>query len=76
MARKPKNKPQTPEPEASKGFDEFLEEESEESGEPIDIDVKASSPPAVKLRDWRDVEKYREERELRRKLGDADLDDF
>lgn len=33
-------------------------------------------PPGVKLRDWRDVERHREDRELRRALGDDyDVDD-
>lgn len=76
MARKPKKKPQTQDTEASKGFDEFLDEESDEPGEAVDIDDKLAAPPVMKMRDWRDVEKYREERELRRRLSDTDLDDF
>ena len=57
MPRKPK-KPQ-PQTEAPKNFDEFVDE--------------SIAGAASKLRDWRDVEKYKEERQLRR-LVDDDLD--
>jgi hypothetical protein len=73
MARKPKPKPQA---EPAKSFDEFAEE-----GETIDDDVSVDPvdvSPANKLRDWRDVEKYKEMRELRKLVGDEfdfDLDD-
>lgn len=69
MARKPKAKPQA---EPAKSFDEFAEE-----GEVLDEDVvdpvDAAASPSSKLRDWRDVERYKEMRELRR-LVDDDLD--
>lgn len=70
MARKPKPKPQA---EPVKSFDEFAEE-----GEGPDEEVTVEPSEAVsasKLRDWRDVEKLKEMRELRRMVGDDfDLD--
>jgi hypothetical protein len=69
MPRKPKKQPaQT---EAPKSFDEFADD-----GEGLDEDVAttdAESPSNAKSRDWRDVEKLKEERALRR-LIDDDLD--
>lgn len=72
MARKPKQKPQ---PESPKS--------NFEDGAPFDPDateedvgaIEAAEPPAAssKSRDWRDVEKYKEMRLLRR-LVDDDLD--
>ena len=70
MARKPKPKPQA---EPAKSFDEFAEE-----GEGLDeeVNVEPETSPASKLRDWRDVERFKEMRELRRLVGDDfDLDD-
>jgi hypothetical protein len=70
MARKPKSKPQ---PEANKSFDEFAPFESE-AGDDDSANVEPEEPVAVtKSRDWRDVEKFKELRELRRLVGD-DLD--
>jgi hypothetical protein len=68
MARKPKKQQQQPEP--AKGLDEFAEDL-----EGLDEDVATVEPvtPQLKLRDWRDVEKLKEERELRRHVDD-DLD--
>jgi hypothetical protein len=74
MAGRPGRKPQQPQP---KPFDEFAEE-----GESFDEDLpvvdakgkpKAASPTDVRSRDWRDVERYREERELKKLVGE-DLD--
>ena len=73
MARKPKKQPQQPEP--AKSFDEFVDE-----AEAVDDDVGVDNDPhapSAKLRDWRDVEKYKEERELRRLIGDElDFDEL
>lgn len=75
MARKPKPKPQ---PEASKGFDEsvsFDAEDGDDAGIP-EPDVPEPSAQ-IKSRDWRDVERYKEMRSLRKLVGDdldADLD--
>lgn len=70
MPRKPKKQPAPV--ETSKSFDEFADD-----GEVLDEDVSAAdeseAPGHTKLRDWRDVEKLKEERELRR-LIDDDLD--
>ena len=68
MARKPK-KPQQ-QPEGAKSFDEFVEDN--EAGEE-DIAVDDNGQSQAKMRDWRDVEKFKEERQLRRLIGD-DLD--
>lgn len=69
MPRKPKPKPQ---PEPVKSYDEFADE-----GEVIDeevANVEPEVPPInTKQRDWRDVEKLKEAR-LLRKLVDDDLD--
>jgi hypothetical protein len=65
MARKPKPKPQA---EPSKSFDEFAEE-----GESMDDDVTVEPvdvAPSSRSRDWRDVERYKEMRELRKRVGD------
>lgn len=70
MPRKPKK--QAPQPEAAKSFDEFVDD-----SETVDDDVAAAEAAAIaaaeKLRDWRDVERYKEELLLRR-LIDDDLD--
>lgn len=70
MPRKPK-KPQ-PQAEAPKAFDEFVDdaEAVEDDNFNVDESVAAAND---KSRDWRDVEKYKEERLLRR-LVDDDLD--
>ncbi|MEW6166580.1 MAG: hypothetical protein AB1651_02600 [Pseudomonadota bacterium] len=70
MPRKPK-KPQT-QTEAPKSFDEFVDEADTVDDEVIHVDESLGGA-AAKLRDWRDVEKYKEERALRR-LVDDDLD--
>jgi hypothetical protein len=75
MARKPKQKPQTESPKTN--FEE---------GAPFDPDATEEDVPAIdaaepssansKSRDWRDVEKYKEMRLLRRLVDDdLDLDD-
>jgi hypothetical protein len=69
MARKPKPKPQA---EPAKNFDEFAEE-----GEVLDDDVNVEPVevvPASRMRDWRDVERYKEMRELRKRVGDDFFD--
>lgn len=70
MARKPKQKPQQ---EASKSFEDvapFDGEGGDEDPGVIEPDLPA---PDAKARDWRDVERYKEMRRLR-KLVDDDLD--
>lgn len=70
MPRKPK-KPQ-PQAEAPKAFDEFVDEAEAVDEEVLNVEESIAGA-ATKLRDWRDVEKYKEERQLRR-LVDDDLD--
>lgn len=70
MPRKPK-KAQT-QPEAPKSFDEFVDDAEVDDDDVPNVD-EAITAPHAKLRDWRDVEKYKEERLLRR-LVDDDLD--
>lgn len=73
MARKPKSKPQA-EP-VSNNFDEFTPLESE-SGDDETAHVDPDATPLLaRSRDWRDVEKFKEMRELRRLVGD-DLDEL
>jgi len=68
MARKPKPKPQA---EPAKSFDEFADEteglDDEVTEDPVDI------TPPTRSRDWRDVERFKEMRELRKLVGD-DID--
>jgi hypothetical protein len=69
MARKPKPKPQA---EPAKSFDEFAEE-----GESMDDDTVAEPVEVIsagRSRDWRDVERYKEMRELRKRVGDDFFD--
>ena len=70
MARKPKQKPQ---PEAPKSFDDSAPFESEGGDEDVSV-IEPDDPPVdTRMRDWRDVERYKEMRQLR-KLVDDDLD--
>jgi hypothetical protein len=68
MARKPK-KQQQAEPVKS-NVDEFSDDLE---GGDDDVVIIEPITPAAKLRDWRDVEKLKEERDLRRHVDD-DLD--
>lgn len=70
MARKPKQKPQ---PEAPKSFEEAapFDPDSMDDDAP-DLEPEAPGSDA-KSRDWRDVERYKEMR-LLRKLVDDELD--
>jgi hypothetical protein len=74
MPRKPKKAQQ--QPEAPKSYDEFVDE-----AEGVDEDVSSAESTRAaaaqsKLRDWRDVEKFKEERMLRRAIDeDPDFDE-
>ncbi|HVT34492.1 MAG TPA: hypothetical protein VHE37_02830 [Nevskiaceae bacterium] len=71
MPRKPK-KPQ-PQPDAAKNLDEFGDESDVAEEEVAEVEEHA----AEKMRDWRDVEKYKEELSLRRLIDDdLDIDDL
>ena len=70
MARKPKQKPQ---PEAAKSFEEAAPFESDGGDDDVSVIEPDGSPVDAKMRDWRDVERYKEMRQLR-KLVDDELD--
>ncbi|HEX4894882.1 MAG TPA: hypothetical protein VFV11_00945 [Solimonas sp.] len=70
MPRKPKKQP--PPNDAAKSYDEFADE-SEAGDEDAATADTATRLANSRLRDWRDVEKLKEERALRR-LIDDDLD--
>lgn len=71
MARKPKPKPQA---EPAKAFDEFADESDGLDDEVSDDSVETVDIPAPsRSRDWRDVERFKEMRELRKLVGD-DID--
>ncbi|HZP13834.1 MAG TPA: hypothetical protein VFB36_15565 [Nevskiaceae bacterium] len=53
-----------------KPVDEDEEVEGEGWDNVADVDAEAHDQAAGRMRDWRDVEKYREMRELRRLVGD------
>ena len=69
---KPGKKPQTP---AKPPFDEFSEEQEGFEDEVPAVDAKGNPIAGMRSRDWRDVEKYRELRELKKLIGE-DLDHF
>lgn len=72
MARKPKK--QQPQPEqANSSFDEFSDDADGIDEDVANADVGPGNAPQGKSRDWRDVEKLKEER-LLRSLVDDDLD--
>lgn len=71
MPRKPKKQPAA-QTEAPKSYDEFVDDADAVDEEVINVDERLTAA-TTKLRDWRDVEKYKEERMLRR-LVDDDLD--
>lgn len=70
MARKPKQKPQ---PEAAKSFDDVVPFDTDGVDDDPPVIEPDVPPPDTKARDWRDVERYKEMRRLR-KLVDDDLD--
>lgn len=66
MAGRPGKKPQPP----PKPFDEFAEETEGFDEDVAGVDAKGNPLPGSRSRDWRDVEKFREERELRKLIGE------
>jgi hypothetical protein len=77
MARKPKQKPQAESPKSN--FEEGAPFDPDATEEDVPA-IEAAEPPSAsaKSRDWRDVEKYKEMRLLRRMVDDdldLDLDD-
>lgn len=71
MPRKPKK--QVQQNEANKSFDEFVDEGDAVDDEALAADSPDGADAHGKNRDWRDVEKLKEERRLRRLIAD-DLD--
>jgi hypothetical protein len=74
MPRKSKKQQKQPQPEAPKSYDEFVDDSDSGDEEVLNVEIEIPAP-AVKLRDWRDVEKFKEERELRHQVDD-DLDEL
>lgn len=70
MPRKPKPKPQA---EAPKSFDDVTPFDSEAGDEDPAVPEPEEVGVESRSRDWRDVERYKEMRQLRR-LVDDDLD--
>ncbi len=66
MAGRPGKKAQPP----PKPFDEFAEETEGFEDDVPNVDAKGNPLPGGRSRDWRDVEKFREERELRKLIGE------
>lgn len=74
MARKPKKAVVKPAPKAAENNDDFDDLPDDDlDGDGEDIDLEEPPVPAVKSRDWRDVERLKEERRLRALIED-DLD--
>lgn len=73
MARKPKKKPAVPEEETTE-FDDDISDDGDGDEEDYDFE-REERLSLMKARDWRDVERYKEMRELRELVGD-DLDDM
>lgn len=72
MAGRPGKKPQPP---PKSPFDEFADDvEGFEEDVPA-VDAEGNPIPGARTRDWRDVEKYRELRELKKLVGE-DFDDL
>lgn len=75
MPRKPKK--QAAQSDASKSYDEFVDESEAVEDETVPADAPGAAS-SLKSRDWRDVEKLQEERRLRRLIADEidfDIDD-
>jgi len=67
MAGRPGKKPQQP---AKPAFDEFGEETEGFEEDVSNVDAKGNPIPGNRSRDWRDVERYREVRELKKLIGE------
>ncbi|GAC1627966.1 MAG: hypothetical protein NVS9B10_17440 [Nevskia sp.] len=72
MAGRPGKKAQ-PQP---KPFDEFAEEAEGFEDDVPALDAKGNPLPGGRSRDWRDVEKFREARELKKLIGEDFGDDL
>jgi len=63
-----KKKPR--EPEIDDDFDEADDGAIDSDDEPSQ---RSAAPPGVRLRDWRDIERYREERALQKLMDEDEL---
>lgn len=78
MAGRPGKKPPPTQPPPKPPFDEFSEDQEGFEEDVPQVDAKGNPIPGSRSRDWRDVEKYRELRELKKLIGedlDRSLDD-
>jgi len=76
MAGRPGRKPAQPQQPAKPAFDELVEDgEGFEEDVPV-LDAKGNPVPGSRSRDWRDVEKFREARELKKLIGEDFTDDL
>ncbi|QHS11434.1 hypothetical protein GT972_05530 [Sinimarinibacterium sp. NLF-5-8] len=70
MARKPKKAAKAQaQPEAQKTNDDFIDDDELGDEEIIDFD-ESQIQTDIKMRDWRDVERLKEERALRKAIDD------
>lgn len=58
------------EPDIDDDFDDVDDSAVDDEGE---TSHRSAAPPGVRLRDWRDIERYREDRALRKLLDEDDL---
>jgi len=75
MAGRPAKKAPAPQPDKA-AFDEFPDDAEGFEEDLPNLDAKGNVIANAKSRDWRDVERYREERELKKLIGDDVFDDF
>lgn len=68
MAGRPGKKPQ--QQPAKPAFDEFGEETEGFEDDVPAVDAKGNPVPGNRSRDWRDVERYREIRDLKKLIGE------
>lgn len=68
MAGRPGKKPQ--QQPAKPAFDEFGEETEGFEDDVPAVDAKGNPVPGSRSRDWRDVERYREIRDLKKLIGE------
>lgn len=73
MAAKKKSRPEAEFEDNDDGFDGDTADWKEEDNVDDTAKRRSAAPPGVRLRDWRDVERFREERALRRLLAEDDL---
>ncbi|WP_043766326.1 hypothetical protein [Algiphilus aromaticivorans] len=76
MAAKKKPRPETDFDDSEDAFDDSDSVDwKDDDSESVDENGKqrSAAPPGVRLRDWRDVERFREDRALRRLLAEDDL---